>query len=311
MKKEYAVGIDIGGSHITSALIDMETGDIESASVCTEKVDAKADSEAILSQWAKAVAGSLKGIHPEQLAGIGFAMPGPFDYEKGIALFERVQKYEGLFNINVSRELRNRLDLNDDCPLRYMNDATAFAVGEAWIGKAASAGRSMAITLGTGFGSAFIDQGVPVVEGDDVPPMGCVWHIPYRDGIADDSFSTRWFVSAYLDRTGKKVTGAKEILEAADGDENAAGIFREFYLNLGNFLAPFLKKFGAEVLVIGGNVAESYGNFGRFLTDALAENGLETAVAVSELKENAAIIGSARLLDEAFWLKLAPLVKKM
>jgi len=311
MEKKLAIGIDIGGSHITSALVDMDAGKIVPDSAATEPVDAKASAEKILGQWAKAIAATLVRTDRGQLAGIGFAMPGPFEYETGIARFERVQKYEGLFGVNVTDELRLRLGLDETCPCRYMNDATAFAVGEAWLGKAADVDRAMAITLGTGFGSAFIGRGVPVVDGPEVPPMGCVWHLPYKDGIADDSFSTRWFVKAYRERSGKTVGGAREIEEAARTDPLAAAVYEEFYANLGRFLEPHLRTFGARVLVIGGNVAGSFPRFGHILTGVFRETRLPVEVRLSELKETAAIIGGARLLDGTFWEKVAPLVSKM
>ena len=72
-----------------------------------------------------------------------------------------------------------------------MNDASSFAVGEAWAGSASKFDRSLSITLGTGFGSAFISNRIPIVDGPLVPKLGCIYHLPYRDGIADDYFSTR------------------------------------------------------------------------------------------------------------------------
>ena len=62
-------------------------------------------------------------------------MPGPFDYEKGIALFtHEVSKYENLYETDVAKEIRERLDIDAKYDLRFMNDATSFAVGEAWAG---------------------------------------------------------------------------------------------------------------------------------------------------------------------------------
>ena len=167
--KHYAIGADIGGSHISCALIDMQKMSILAESLVTVDVDNKAEATEILDTWASALRPLLRRIEPGELAGIGFAMPGPFDYAKGIALFEGVPKYQKLFGFNVASELRHRLKLEDETPVRFINDATAFAIGESWMGKAKGLSRSMAITLGTGFGSAFLLDGVPVVEGSDVP----------------------------------------------------------------------------------------------------------------------------------------------
>jgi glucokinase len=51
------------------------------------KIDNKADADVILNQWAEAILRSISFIDKNRLVGIGFAMPGPFDYENGIAMF--------------------------------------------------------------------------------------------------------------------------------------------------------------------------------------------------------------------------------
>src|ERR1035438_3387389 len=111
--------------------------------------------EEILKNWAVALSKSIAKIDRTQLVGIGFAMPGPFDYAAGIALFTKgVVKYQNLYGINVSERIRELLALPAGLDLRYMNDATAFGVGEAWLGEASGVNRSISITLGTGLGSA-------------------------------------------------------------------------------------------------------------------------------------------------------------
>jgi len=310
--KKYAIGADIGGSHISCAVIDLENKEIIKKSAAYEAVDNQASAETILGAWTKALRQSIATIDPKKLAGIGFAMPGPFNYATGVAMFtDAVQKFQSLHMVNVSDRLRALLNLGVDYDFRYMNDATSFAVGEAWLGKAKSAARSVSITLGTGFGSAFVDQGIPVVERADVPKMGCVWHLPFKDGIADDSFSTRWFVKQYAAKTGGRVTGAKDIADKVASEPVAKAIFDEFGTNLGNFLGPILKKFGANTLVIGGNVAGAYSLFGGALESSLKAQGVPMFIHISELKEDAALIGSARLFDEGFWLKVKPLLPLM
>lgn len=311
MKQKYAVGADIGGSHITCALIDLEHQMILPETRVTCPVDNAASADEILGVWSEAVGEAILGIAIDELAGIGFAMPGPFDYVKGIALFERVEKYLGLYGVNVSEGIRTRLKLPARIPVRYMNDATAFAVGEAWMGVAEDTRRSMAITLGTGFGSAFIDDGIPVVERNDTPPLGCVWHLPYKGGIADDSFSTRWFVKQYHALTGLLVAGVKEIADIARKDEKIAALFSEYGSGIGAFLGPWLNTFQAEVLAIGGNMVGASDLFLPAFEKALAEQNCTTRIAWSELKEDAALIGSARLLDPAYWSRIEPLIEKM
>jgi glucokinase len=310
--KKYAIGADIGGSHISCAVIDLEKKKVIKTSKAYESVDNQAPAKAILESWAKALRQSIATINPKELAGIGFAMPGPFDYATGVAMFtDAVQKFQSLHRVNVSRRLATLLKVGASCGFRYMNDATSFAVGEAWLGKAKKAKRSVSITLGTGFGSAFVDGGVPVVKRADVPKMGCVWHLPFKDGIADDSFSTRWFIKQYAAATGVKAAGVKEIADASATNPAARAIFGEFGANLGDFLGPILKKFGASALVMGGNVTGAYNLFGDALESSLKKQKVRMSIHISELKEDAALIGCARMFDKAFWVKVKPLLRGM
>ncbi len=77
------------------------------------------------------------------------------------------------------------------------------------------------------------------------------------------------------------------------------------------FLAPWIKKFQAEIIVIGGNISETLGMYGDILEGKLPENGVDTRIARSGLKENAAMIGSARMLDEDYFEKIKLLLAKM
>ncbi|MBK7175076.1 MAG: ROK family protein [Bacteroidales bacterium] len=308
---KIALGADIGGSHIYCAAIDLSTHKIIPGTAREEKINNQAPADEILNGWSKALLGSLSAVDSSRLVGIGFAMPGPFDYAKGIALFERVEKFESLYGLNISEELRNRMQLGEDIHFRYINDATAFAIAEAWVGKAGNFDKMIALTLGTGFGSAFVDKGIPVTDGDTVPEMGCVWHLPFNDGIADDSFSTRWFTRSFFDRTWKRVEGVKEIVDQLNTEPAAAILFEEYGSNMGHFLAPWIRKFDAKVIVIGGNITGAYNLFGHHLLEALKNEQLDVQVLLSDLKEDAAVMGGARLLVEDYWINVKDLLSKM
>ncbi len=310
--KKYAIGADIGGSHISCALVDMFEGHIVADSQTEMKIDNKASANEILNGWKDAIASTIEKAGRENVAGVGFAMPGPFAYDKGIALFdESVAKFEKLCKVNVANELAGRLRTNGSMPFRFMNDASAFAVGEAWLGEAKEVGKSVSITLGTGFGSAFVNNGVPVVEGEGVPKMGCVWHLPFKNGIGDDYFSTRWCIARWKDLSGEKVNGVKTIADAVSANPKAKSLLEEYGSNMGEFLGPWLKSFGAEMLVIGGNVSGAYNLFGTAFEAELKKQGADVQIAISRLKEDAAIIGSARMLDDAYFKQIEKVLPLM
>lgn len=309
--KKYAIGTDIGGSHISSVLVDIETGQMIPESLAEQKVNNQASADEILNDWAVALRKTMNCAPIDELSGIGFAIPGPFDYKTGVALMKNVAKYDSLYGINVGNELKKLLQLPAEMPFRYLNDALSFAVGECWTGKATDHKNVVAITLGTGFGSAFLTNGVPVIEGLSVPKMGYVYHIPYGNGIADDYFSTRWFTKEYFLRTGIQVSGVKEIADRVNQDPIARQVFEHFGTAIGNFLAPLLSKFGAECLVIGGNISGAYSLFGPSFETALANQNVNVKTVISELMESAAMAGSSRLLDDRFWGVMEPLVSKI
>ena len=301
MKKNLAIGADIGGSHITCAAIDLVSGNILRETLSEREVNNQAPAKDIIGVWADAVSGTLKKVPIENVKGIGFAMPGPFDYVKGICYIKGVAKYENLYGINVQEAIAEALKVADDFLIRFMNDASSFAVGEAWAGSARNTKRSLSITLGTGFGSAFISDRIPIVDGPLVPKIGCVYHLPYRDGIADDYFSTRGLLGRYRNLTGKDLKGVKELAALAASDKRVMDLFIDFGDNLALFLAPWLTGFEAEILVIGGNISHAYNLFGDVFESRLKKENCPCKVALSKLKEDAALMGSAYLLDDDFW----------
>jgi glucokinase len=301
MNKNIAIGTDIGGSHISCAAIDLVSGKIIRNTLTERSVDNQAQANAIIGTWTQALSAVLEKVPIENVKGIGFAMPGPFDYVKGISYIRGVAKYENLYGINISDAISYNLSAKDDFLIRFMNDASSFAVGEAWAGSAANYNRSLSITLGTGFGSAFISNRIPIVDGPEVPKLGCIYHIPYKDGIADDYFSTRGLLSRYKKLTGKELVGVKELASLAGTEKAVKDLFTDFGDNAGLFLAPWLKKFRAEILVIGGNISHAYNLFGDAFESRLKKENCFCEVAISNLKEDAALLGSGYLLDDDFW----------
>jgi len=304
-KKNLSIGADIGGTHITCAAVEMATGKLLPETLSRVAYSHEDAAEVILKSWATALNSTISKVDATQLAGIGFAIPGPFDYRNGISKMKH--KFPNLYDVHVPAALRTQLSesLLENLPMRFLNDATSFAVGEAWLGEGRGFQKVVVVTLGTGFGSAFLDGGVPVVARTDVPKEGCLWHLPFKDSIADDYFSTKWFLKEFEKQTGEKVEGVKTLMESVENDDVAKNLFTQFGQNLAECLAPWLKKFGAEVLIIGGNIAHALPLFQEIFKNDLKKAGVSLKIAPSKLYENAALLGSARLLDDDFWGKVS------
>lgn len=311
--KRYAVGADVGGSHISCALFDLHEMKLVNGVRAELDVNNKDEASVIIDGWSSALREVIEKIDESDFEGVTFAMPGPFNYADGIAMFnEQVNKFEKLYGVNIGEEIRKRLKLSDDKPIRFINDAVAFAMGESWIGVGKDTSKNVALTLGTGFGSAFIGDGLPVVDGDTVPDNGCVWYIPFKDSISDDYFSTRWIVNRYKELTGEDTEGAKCVADKAKaGSKPALDVLNEYGLNMAQFMEPWFKKFNAKTIIIGGNISKAYDIFGKTFEEELKKHDININVKISILKEDAAIIGCCRLLEEEYFGRVKDILPKL
>jgi len=312
MVNKIAIGVDVGGSHICSAAYMMDDMKILLKTFAEKKLDNTEPAEKIISTWCGTISETIEKAKNLNVGGIGFAMPGPFDYYNGIGLFEGLnQKYEALHGIDIGNEIRKSLDLPENFPVRFINDATAFAIGESIAGRAAEASRCLAITLGTGFGSAFINEKIPVVSGKEVPTGGMVYNLPFENGLADDYFSTRGLLGRYYDLTGDDLVGVKELAANSSGNPVIQDVFHDFGTKLGLFLQPWIKSFGVETLVIGGNISKAFHLFDDSLKAVFSKSEPDLNLYISELMETASIIGSASLINDEYYERLKPILQNM
>lgn len=302
------IGVDIGGSHISSAAVNGNDFVIIPGTYFSGAVDSKASKEVIIKKWADIINQTIQIIQEtydyslSDTIGIAFSMPGPFQYETGIAMFEGNDKYESLYNVSVSEELLKYLS-TQNVSFRFLNDASCFGVGGSLKQESEVNSKVIAITLGTGFGAAFLDNKLPITQGNNVPHNGCLWDKPFEDSIADNYFSTRWFLSQYESITGNKLTdGVKEI--AGIEDYSTAKIFDDFANNLSEFLAPFIIDFQADLLILGGNIAKSNRLFLAKFQENLKSKNIDIAISIVENTEQTSILGSSYLFNEVFWERI-------
>ena len=288
MKNPVVLGVDIGGSHITAALVDLKSGTLIHESRQRKYVKSDDAAEIILDHWCEVIEEAFKHS-PASERIIGIAMPGPFDYDQGISLLKDQDKFKTLYLINIKNELASRLNIKPDA-IKFINDAAAFLQGEVFGGAARNHEKVIGLTLGTGLGSAFCRNGVA----EDA----ALWDAPFKDGIAEDYLSTRWFVGRYFELTGKVIGGVKEISLSECQDEEVGQIFKEFGHNLANFISGLVETEPAEAVVLGGNISNAYPCFLPYLKKSLEEFNINTEIKIAELKEDASLIGSASCWNE-------------
>ncbi len=285
MNTQTAIGVDIGGSHITAALIALNDFSVAPDSLCRQAVDARGSASDIIASWAGVIKTVLTKKEDGFTGKIGIAMPGPFDYEQGISFIRNLDKYEALYGLPVKLLLAESLQM-DAGKISFMNDAGCFLQGEAAGGAAKGYARAIGLTLGTGVGTARYAQG----KAEDA----ALWQSAFKDSIAEEYFATRWFLKRYKAATRQNVEGVKTLATLCrKGDAEACAVFEEFAINFANFLQVFIEADKPEVVVIGGNVARASDLFFPKTSALLAEKGIHTPLKNAILGESAALIGAA------------------
>ena len=203
-------------------------------------------------------------------------------------------KLHGLHGVDLRAELQVASALPDPAAIRFVNDADAFLLGEWWAGAARGHPRVVGITLGTGLGSAFADEGTVVRSDPRVPPGGELHRLRFREAPVEKTISRAALLAAYGTATNEGIDVEQIAERAHAGDLGARRVFADLGTALGQFLVPWLRAFQATCLVVGGSIARSWFLFEDSLRAAVeAVSGLDT-VTVAEQLEDAALLGAAR-----------------
>jgi glucokinase len=296
MSQLAVVAVDVGGTSVDAACISAAgelIGEVvESAS------PAAGTKDEIVAELARAVDAARAQAGDFTVAACAIAMPAPFDYAAGVSHMEH--KFQAINGVDLGRLLREITGL----PTCFINDADAFGLGVSWR-QLPEAERFVGLTIGTGLGGSFIENGRNVTAGDAVPPHGEVWDLPYAGGVLEDYVSARGVVAAYerlsadgrhgSDSASVNRVSAKEIADLAfRGSRPAVEAYRTMGAAIGRGLASVLLRFEPELLVIGGKVGQSLPLFGPAAGRALAEAGLPELPIVPAAAGNIALWGAAR-----------------
>ena len=184
-----------------------------------------------------------------EITGIAFSVPGPFDYCKGIFLMEH--KFQAARGVSVK-------EFFPEMPMTFLHDANAFLYGVA----EETTGRVGGITLGTGLGAAVMIDG-ELLNNEKNMPLYPLWNKKFRNGIGEDFISAAALLNACPD--AKTV---KEIAERNDTDD----IWQDFGNALAELLTDWQKELNLDKIYVGGGISKA-GK--RFITEKLAALPLE------------------------------------
>ncbi|MFG1610785.1 ROK family protein [Actinoplanes sp. NPDC049265] len=269
--------VELGGSHVSATRADPATATTRDQHPPARPVDPHAGAAEIVA----AVAAAARSAGPLSGTPLSLAVPGPFDYAAGVGRYAGVGKFAALNGVDVRAALYAALDERPS-RITFVNDAEAFAVGEWLAGAGPGLTRLVGITLGTGIGSAFLDHGRVVRDGPSVPPQGRADLLEIDGRPLEETVSARAVIRAH----GRPATGVLDVIRA--GDTAALSAYRR----LGVALAPWIRRFEAQAVVVGGAVAGSWDVIGPLFVTGL---GLPADVRPAALPHTAAHLGAAWL----------------
>lgn len=252
----YYLLFDVGGTEIKLNALDSDGRFLykEHQYAPSYSLESK---EAILSHFRKLIFSVIDTFPEKVLKGIGFAFPGPFDYEEGISLMQGMRKYEAIYGVNLRQVIQSWLKERQQplVPIRFENDATCFALGEYH--QNAESQRGIYLTLGTGCGSSFIAEGKVVKGGYGLNDMGMIYDVPFREGIIDEYLSVNGLKHLATVKNYPFING-KELADAAlAGHALAQEIYRDFGTMIGEGIQSFVADFQPDEVVFGGQISKS------------------------------------------------------
>ena len=248
--------LEIGGTHLTVAVVDSDKWRVVGGTVSRRELDADAATPTLVAAVTAAV-GSLSDYDG---GACGVAVPGPFDYARGIGDFRGVGKLGGLRGVDLG-DVVGRTIRGGAAGVHFVNDAEAFALGEWVAGAACGHRRAIGVTLGTGVGSAFLADGTAQHRGRGVPPQGRLDLVEIAGHRLEDTISRRAIRDGYAALNGAAAEGL-DVLEIAalarSGDVDARRAIDAPLRALGQEVAPRAVHFDASVVVVGGSIAMAW-----------------------------------------------------
>jgi glucokinase len=305
---KYSIAFDVGGLFIKSAVLD-DDGEIVPNSYAIFPSKSKETKESIIEHLVFIIKQQTNGILDKdfEITGVGYAFPGPFDYESGISYIKAIDKFEELYEVNLRDLLINCLKqessfhskTSNEFQIVFDNDASLFALGEHVSGKAGGYNKSIFLTIGTGAGSAFMENGKLVRDRQDVPEYGWIYNQPFKQSIVDDYISKRGILQL-ANELGLSTTDNEVETLAAMGkneDQRAKMVFQMFGEYIGKVLNPYIKSFKPDAIILGGQITKSKDLFMNGIYEALENKTIN--IESSEETSLSTFKGVANLLKQS------------
>ncbi|MBU7006267.1 ROK family protein [Phosphitispora fastidiosa] len=311
MNDKFVIGIDLGGTNIKGALLDLDGGIIEKREIPT-----------LANAGPEAVAGRIAGMITEleaavrdtgkSVAGVGIGVPGQPERSTGEVIFAPNLYWR---NVPLVKYLRRYTGL----PVFLENDANVAALGEQWRGAGQGSANMVMVTIGTGIGGGIVLDGRLYTGSNGaagelghavIEPAGPQCSCGRRGCLETLTSATAMVRMAReaLDRGVKTELSKEENLEARDiimaaqaGDRLALDIVEKAAYYLGIGLGNIINILNPDTIVIGGGVSRA----GELLFEPLCRNarancldcaGSIVRIVPAQLGNDAGFVGAAKLV---------------
>jgi glucokinase len=302
MSKQFAIGIDLGGTNLRVALVSDE-GEI------IRKIKRPSSDRIVAS-----ILESIDEIGQAGVLGIGLGIAGLVDRKNNrVFASPNLRAAEG---VDIVGEIRRRFDV----PVYMENDANAAALGEKIGGAGRSFDNFVLLTLGMGIGGGMVYGGKLVKVSAEIGHMSInadAEKCPCGNiGCLENYASARAMVSKAVTLLEKgaesllkecckgsiyKITPEDIYRTALEGDMLSREILRDAGKHLGVGLANIINIFSPEAIILAGGLI---GAWNIYVHEAIKEasrrayKDLFDSVKIipSSLSDNAGIIGAACLV---------------
>ena len=308
MKKKYVVGVDLGGTKIYTALVDLEGNIIKEKTVETLAFEGE---NAVMGRIIDAINYVIDGTEKNLIKSIGIGSPGPLDVKNGVIIENSNLPFK---NFEIVKTIREAYDL----PTYLDNDANVATLGEYKFGAGKGTENMIYMTVSTGIGGGAILNG-KIFRGSTGNALeighttisqertrcgcgniGCAESLASGTAIgkrAKEAVNSNAETSLknYDDVTSKEV-----FIEAANGDRVAKEILNTSLTYLGITVANIITTFDPEKVVIGGGVI----NGGDIVLETIKEEVAKRCMKVfvdscsiekAKLGGQAGVLGAAAL----------------
>ena len=279
-KGAYYIGVDLGGTSLTAAVIDVNDGQILGES--KRKTRSELGALNVVDRMAKAISKAITnaGLKRQDIQGVGVGVPGPIDPLSGTVI--RCANMGATWD---QFELGSILSELINLPIVVDNDVHVGAVGEYAFGAGKGVSDLVAIFVGTGVGGGIIwhgklhtgarnsagEVGHMVIAADIGPVCGCgergcaealcsrtAMEREIRAAIAAGQASV---ISQLLQESGRSELSAGIIGNAYDaGDAVTIAAVSQAQHYLGLLIASCVNLIDPQAIVVGGGVLERMGD---------------------------------------------------